>query len=31
MSGDDGMDSLLKCIVPGAHGFLLLRPIVVGA
>jgi hypothetical protein len=31
MFGGDGMDSLLECIVPGARGFLLLRPIVVGA
>jgi hypothetical protein len=30
MSGSVGMDSLLKCIVSGARGFLLLRPIVVG-
>jgi hypothetical protein len=28
MSGDDGMDSLLECIVPGARGFQLLCPIV---
>jgi hypothetical protein len=31
MSGDDGMDSLLECIVPGACGFLLLHLIVAGA
>jgi hypothetical protein len=30
-SGSDGMDSLLKCLVPGACGLLLLRPIVVDA
>jgi hypothetical protein len=29
--GGDGMDSLLECLVIGAHGFLLLRPIVAGA
>jgi hypothetical protein len=29
MSSDDGMDSLLECIIPGARGFLLLHPIVV--
>jgi hypothetical protein len=27
----DGMDSLLECLVPGAHGFLLLLPIMAGA
>jgi hypothetical protein len=27
----DRMDSLLECPVPGAHGFLLLRPIMAGA
>jgi hypothetical protein len=31
MSGDDKMDSLLECFVPGVRGFLLLRPIMVGA
>jgi hypothetical protein len=31
MSGGNGMDSLLECIVPGARGFLLLCPIVAGA
>jgi hypothetical protein len=27
----DGMDSLLECLVPGVHGFLLLLPIMAGA
>jgi hypothetical protein len=31
MSGGDGMDSLLKCVMSGARGFLLLHPIVAGA
>jgi hypothetical protein len=31
MSSDDGMDSLLECVMSGAPRFLLLRPIVVGA
>jgi hypothetical protein len=31
MLGGDGMDSLLKCIVPVAREFLLLHPIVAGA
>jgi hypothetical protein len=31
MSGGDGMDSILECVVPDARGFLLLCPIVVGA
>jgi hypothetical protein len=31
MSNGDGMDYLLECVVPGARGFLLLRPIVAGA
>jgi hypothetical protein len=31
MSGDDGMDSLLKCVMPGARGFLLLCLTVAGA
>jgi hypothetical protein len=30
-SGVSEMDALLECAVPGARGFLLLRPIVVGA
>jgi hypothetical protein len=29
--GGDGMNSLLKCLVLGAHGFLFLCPIVGGA
>jgi hypothetical protein len=28
MSGGDGMDSTLECIVPHVRGFLLLRPVV---
>jgi hypothetical protein len=31
MSGGDGMDSILECIVPDTRAFLLLRPIVAGA
>jgi hypothetical protein len=31
MLGGDGMDSLLECVAPGAHGFLLLCPIVAGS
>jgi hypothetical protein len=31
MSGSDEMDSIFECVVPGACGFLLLRPIVAGA
>jgi hypothetical protein len=31
MSGGNGTDSLLECIVLGARGFLLLCPIVAGA
>jgi hypothetical protein len=31
MSGSDGMDSLLKCVMPGVFGFLLLHPIMAGA
>jgi hypothetical protein len=31
MSGGDGVDSLLEGVVPGAHGFLLLRTIVASA
>jgi hypothetical protein len=31
MLGGDGMVSVLECIVSGAHGFLLLRPIAAGA
>jgi hypothetical protein len=31
ISGDDEMNFLLECVVPQAHGFLLLHPIVVGA
>jgi hypothetical protein len=31
MSGSYEMDSMLECIVLGAHGFLLLCPIVAGA
>jgi hypothetical protein len=31
MSGGDGMDSILECIVSGTCGFLLLHPIVVVA
>jgi hypothetical protein len=31
MSGSDGMDSVLECIVTGVHGFLLLCPIMTGA
>jgi hypothetical protein len=31
MSDGDGMDSLLECIVLGARGFLLLRPIMYSA
>jgi hypothetical protein len=31
MLDGDGMDSLLKCIVPGVCGFLLLCPIVANA
>jgi hypothetical protein len=31
MSGGDGMDSLLECIISGARGFLLLRSIEVSA
>jgi hypothetical protein len=31
MSGSDGMDSLLECIVPGALGSVLLHPIMAGA
>jgi hypothetical protein len=27
MSGGDGMDSLLECVVPEARGFFLLCPI----
>jgi hypothetical protein len=27
MSGGDGMDSILECMMSGARGFLLLRPI----
>jgi hypothetical protein len=30
MSGGDGMDSILECIVPDARGFLLLCPVVAG-
>jgi hypothetical protein len=30
MSGDDGIDSTLECVVPDARGFLLLHPIMVG-
>jgi hypothetical protein len=29
VSGGDGMDS--RCVVPGVHGFLLLRPIMASA
>jgi hypothetical protein len=31
MSGGDGMDSILECVVPGVRRFLLLRPVVAGA
>jgi hypothetical protein len=31
MSGGDGIDSLLECIMPGVHEFLLLHLIVAGA
>jgi hypothetical protein len=31
MSGSDGMDSIIECIVTGVRGFLLLRPIVTDA
>jgi hypothetical protein len=31
MSGGGKMDALLEYVVPGARGFLLLHPIVVGA
>jgi hypothetical protein len=31
MSGGDGTDSILECVVPSARGFLLLHPIVIGA
>jgi hypothetical protein len=31
MSGDDGMDSILECVVPDAHEFLLLLSIVASA
>jgi hypothetical protein len=31
MLSDDGMDSLLECVMPGAPRFLLLRPIMVSA
>jgi hypothetical protein len=31
MSGGDGINSILECVVPDARGFLLLRPIVAGA
>jgi hypothetical protein len=31
MTGNEGMDSLLECLVPVVPGFLLLCPIVVGA
>jgi hypothetical protein len=30
MSSDDGMDSILKCVLLVARGFLLLRPFVSG-
>jgi hypothetical protein len=30
MLGDDGMDSILECVLSGARGFLLLRPFVLG-
>jgi hypothetical protein len=28
MSDGDGMDFILECVVSGAHGFLLLHPVV---
>jgi hypothetical protein len=31
MSGDDGMDSILECVVPDTHEFLLLLPVVASA
>jgi hypothetical protein len=31
MLDDDGLDSILECVVPSACGFLLLRPIIAGA
>jgi hypothetical protein len=31
MSGGNGMDFILECILSGARGFLLLRPIVLDA
>jgi hypothetical protein len=31
MSGGDGMDSVLECVMLGMCGFLLLRPIALGA
>jgi hypothetical protein len=31
MSGSDGMDSTLECMVIGVRGFILLHPIVTGA
>jgi hypothetical protein len=31
MSGGDGTDTILECIVLGVHGFLLLHPIMAGA
>jgi hypothetical protein len=31
MSGGDGMESILECIVPYTRGFLLLHPVVAGA
>jgi hypothetical protein len=31
MSDSDGMDFILECVVSGAHGFLLLHPVVPGA
>jgi hypothetical protein len=31
MSGGDGIDSILECVLSGERGLLLLRPIVPGA
>jgi hypothetical protein len=31
MSSDNGMDSILECIVPDACRFLLLHPVMAGA
>jgi hypothetical protein len=31
MSGGDGIDSVLECIMSGTRGFLLLHPIMSGA